>query len=928
MADLSSDPNDIFVAAVATLRRGLPALEEVDELRSIRDGRDEVLARFNPLFSADGVATLTAEEFGPFLDFKVNRHWSGIHRQRSKLTAGDMGPLRAALGVLLDESRLLAERYDAARAAMPGLGKATATPILLVAYPDKYGVWNSKSEDGLRRLGLFPRFTNRESEGQQYAAVNAVLTRLARELGIDFWTLDTLWEWFDMTAQRLAPPFDSIFADRAQAEWAFDLFADAAKWLSDSPDDPRLALTLPLSKLMRLNFGNSMVLDFGNHGRDVHLTALIEDIERIYDFDRTDAFRVTVKGTDKQFAVYTLSPELVRECPSELRTIFERSMREFGKEFESWKHSNLRRSHVPELFEGLFNKGKRDRLLTQGLTIPPEKLVIDPNQPTIANEFHGFTHNAFDFLHELRANNNKEWMEDNRDRWRDSVLEPMRALFADLGPHVKAKFDPFIAPEEFEIRPTAHRVLARINKNWTATADSKYHEYFWGAFYRTSLKRQTDAQLFITMFADQFRFGFFVGRGAASIRDRFRERVLTDPHEFYELTEALGLSDSTQYGWSFESGQRKQVDVDSADDLTAWVESGDYDLLRVLPPEKVISLGPALADHIFETFRRVFPIYLWAVADDYQALVERYLEVEFGPGPDVIEPPPALPYTFHDFLVDTELLPADAGEMLDLLHEKRQVIFYGPPGTGKTYVARHLGRLLTELAEPPPERLAIVQFHPAYGYEEFIEGIRPKRIDGGAAIEYPVVPGAFVRFCREAARIGGPCVFIIDEINRGNIPRIFGELMLLLEYRDLDVLLPYSGTRFRIPRNVYLIGTMNTADRSIALVDFALRRRFHFFQFAADPDLLDRWLVSHPTNVPYLAALYRRLTNEAIDDPAFRIGPSYFMKADMDESALARIWRRSVMPYLREYYFDQPANADQWSWDGDLVRDIRGNARG
>ena len=107
-------------------------------------------------------------------------------------------------------------------------------------------------------------------------------------------------------------------------------------------------------------------------------------------------------------------------------------------------------------------------------------------------------------------------------------------------------------------------------------------------------------------------------------------------------------------------------------------------------------------------------------------------------------------------------------------------------------------------------------------------------------------------------------------------------------------------------------------------MDFALRRRFHFAHFRADADLFDRWLVVHPPAVPYLAALYRRLSAEAIDDANFAIGPSAFMRAGLDEVGLRRVWQRSIMPYLEEYYFDQPAKAQRWEWDGELLRGLRG----
>src|SRR5213076_1409189 len=176
----------------------------------------------------------------------------------------------------------------------------------------------------------------------------------------------------------------------------------------------------------------------------------------------------------------------------------------------------------------------------------------------------------------------------------------------------------------------------------------------------------------------------------------------------------------------------------------------------------------------------------------------------------------------------------------------RQLILQGVPGTGKTYVARHLARLLTRGRE---EAVRLVQFHPAYSYEEFVEGIKPRtvEVDGRHEVTYPVEDGLLCAFAAEAARHPAePYVLVIDEINRGNLPRIFGELLYLLEYRDQAVTLPYSRREFRLPANLVLLGTMNAADRSVALIDQALRRRFSFLEMPPDPAVLSAWLADHP----------------------------------------------------------------------------------
>lgn len=210
--------------------------------------------------------------------------------------------------------------------------------------------------------------------------------------------------------------------------------------------------------------------------------------------------------------------------------------------------------------------------------------------------------------------------------------------------------------------------------------------------------------------------------------------------------------------------------------------------------------------------------------------------------------------------------------------------------------------------------MELVQFHPSYAYEDFIQGIRPQAREDGT-LEYSVVPGRFLNCCRKAQDRDGICVLIIDEINRANLSRVFGVLMYLLEYRNKDIPLSVDGTPFNIPDNVRIIGTMNTADRSIALVDHALRRRFAFLRLQPDYEILRRYHQRENTGFPTdkLVQVLQDL-NKAINDPHYELGISYFLKPDLKDH-LEDIWKMEIEPYLDEHFFDNPKNAEKFHWE-------------
>lgn len=267
----------------------------------------------------------------------------------------------------------------------------------------------------------------------------------------------------------------------------------------------------------------------------------------------------------------------------------------------------------------------------------------------------------------------------------------------------------------------------------------------------------------------------------------------------------------------------------------------------------------------------------------------------------------------------THLPAASLATLKRLVADKGQIVLYGPPGTGKTFIARELALLLTG---GDYERVEVIQFHPSYSYEDFVIGLKPDVNEATGQLSYEATPGAFLTVAENAQKSDKQFVVIIDEINRGNLPRIFGELLYLLEYRKQsgsttdsanglsEASIPHREEPFSVPPNVIVIGTMNTSDRSIGNIDLALRRRFHFFPVQPDEAILKSYLTTNNAPAAGIAVKLFRKINAKVKQEARLdadiIGQSFFMDPKLDEDLLRLRYEYSVLPLIEEIFYDRP----------------------
>ncbi|MGX7086399.1 AAA family ATPase [Gemella bergeri] len=273
-------------------------------------------------------------------------------------------------------------------------------------------------------------------------------------------------------------------------------------------------------------------------------------------------------------------------------------------------------------------------------------------------------------------------------------------------------------------------------------------------------------------------------------------------------------------------------------------------------------------------------------------------------------------YSKKDFLNDTYMCEEKYDSLVSVLKKKKNIILQGAPGVGKTFAAKRLAYSI--LNEKNEDFIEFIQFHQNYSYEDFVMGYKP--VENGFKLKL----GIFYNFCKKAERNPNKDYFlIIDEINRGNLSKIFGELLMLIEsdYREEKITLSYGDEKFSVPKNLYIIGMMNTADRSLAMIDYALRRRFSFISL--EPGFTSKGFLKYQENLSNdnfnkLIEIIKELNQEIIRDKAlgsgFCLGHSYFCNINECTNKLLKdIIEFDIIPMISEYWFDEEEKLLTWN---------------
>lgn len=507
-----------------------------------------------------------------------------------------------------------------------------------------------------------------------------------------------------------------------------------------------------------------------------------------------------------------------------------------------------------------------------------------------------------DFMAELVANNDVAWMASHKARYQAELREPFVRLLEAIADRHLRELDP-----QLETQVKTNKVLASIKRRFDR-GEGPYQPHFWGAFSR--FRKQEDVQLAVLVDDQHLNASLYLGSSHEENYEQLRAALEREGEALLAPLAAYAehLRWEAQANYFDEHGDDEDhavlnvAVVDKASAL-AWLDADGTSIRWPIDRDDPLLFDPSLPDRIGEFFRAVHPLAAAAWGDDVDVDL-----AEPNDG-DVENEPTASALTLEATAHACHLPVERLEQWVEALKQKQQAYFYGPPGTGKTHVALHLARLLAT-SDDHVER---VQFHPSYSYEDFVEGLRPQTSHEGA-LTYAVRPGVFLEFCTRARRSPDErFVIVLDEMNRADLASVFGELLLLLEYRgDTSVVLPYSQKRFSVPRNVVVLATMNTADRSLAVLDFALRRRFLAFRLSPSEDVLASWLHRRPDlDADLVLSLFRAVATQVGEANPVAPGHSYWMVDGIDAVSAERVWELELRPYLEEHWFDQPGHLEQ-----------------
>ena len=504
-----------------------------------------------------------------------------------------------------------------------------------------------------------------------------------------------------------------------------------------------------------------------------------------------------------------------------------------------------------------------------------------------------FSLKSFQILESLYDEASRQYFLQKKQEFKKYIKEPFDRLFSQVVAQLPNHFI-----EQMETpKPIFGQMIQPSRVSW---------DYYVGSLYFRTQSHTKDTQLYISIDHELFAFGFYISEHIGVDLDDYasqeRKRFLFNCRKNYESVMSIFrdyIIDDVNLVYGDWDDYTKPDDKEARYTWEEWLNNPDaigINVAAYLTKEQILNYPDIdLIELIAQTYKRLFPLVLLAIYDDPMPVIEKCLNKPT--------------YTLVQCFKETGFEKDKLKQWVRGIDRKKQIILYGSPGTGKTFIAQKLAQHLISDSDGFSE---LVQFHPAYTYEDFIQGIRPQSKNG--QLTYSIVPGRFLEFCQKAESREGICVLIIDEINRANLAQVFGELMYLLEYRDKEIPLA-GGNTFSIPSNVRLIGTMNTADRSIALVDHALCRRFAFIEIRPNYDVLRNYHEKRNTGfkVDGLIQVLQKL-NRAIADKNYELGISFFLTEKLAED-IEDIWKMEIEPYLEEYFFDRLEKVDEFRWD-------------